>query len=72
MGAVDGRAILSTVLRAGVAAALMGLAAHWRADARAVPALRAAFDSSDPEIRTAVMPTQRPPARSGGSARSGR
>ncbi|HEX6060053.1 MAG TPA: hypothetical protein VFZ11_13665 [Gemmatimonadaceae bacterium] len=53
-------------------AALGGLAAHWRTDARAIPALRTAFDSSDPEIRAAVMPTQRAPARSGGNARSGR
>ena len=53
-------------------AALAGLAAHWRDDPRAVPALRAAFDSSDSEIRSAAMPTQRPGARSAGAPRDGR
>ena len=52
-------------------AALAGLAAHWRDDPRAIPALRAAFDSSDPEVRSAAMPTQRPGPRSA-RARTGR
>ena len=43
-------------------AALAGLAAHWRDDPRAIPALRAAFDGSDAEIRSAAMPTKRPGA----------
>jgi hypothetical protein len=47
-------------------AALAGLAAHWREDPRAIPALRAAFDGSDPEVRSAAMPPQRAGGRAAG------